>query len=236
MAAKQIDLPDIGTVILTKRSSSKSIRLSYMSDGIIRVSLPPFVPYQAGINFVKNSTEWLEKHKPDKPSELEQNDRIGKAHRLIFSYSDTASRPSVRVTNTQINITLPRGMSISDPQSQNAAIRGAHKALKKEAGQLLPQRLDQLAKQYGFEYNSVTSKRLSSRWGSCSQHKDIILNTYLMQLPWDLIDYVIIHELVHTEHLNHSADFWHRFEQIRPDAKRLRKRLKQHKTAIEPTK
>lgn len=235
MASKQVDLPNIGMVTLTKRRSSKNIRLSYTSDGVIKVSLPYFVPYQAAIAFVKNKSEWLAKHRPEVPDKLKQSDRIGKAHRLNFTISDT-SRPSVRVTHTQINVTVPEGRRIDDEQVQEVAIRGSHRALKKEANQLLPQRIDLLAKKNGFNYSSVEVKRLTSRWGSCSQHKEITLNTYLMQLPWDLIDYVILHELVHTEHLNHSPDFWYRFEQVRPDAKKLRKELKKHKTIVEPSR
>lgn len=229
-------LPDIGTVILTKRKASKNIRLSYTSDGLIRVSLPFYIPFSAGIDFVKKKSEWLAKHRPEAIEKLSNLDRIGKAHKLNFSYSETSSRPSVRVSNTQINITLPRGMNIEDQAAQEVAVRGANKALKKESAQLLPQRLATLANQYGFNYSSVDVKRLSSRWGSCSQHKEIILNIYLMQLPWDLIDYVIIHELVHTEHLNHSTEFWNRFEQIRPNAKKLRRQLRDYKTVVIPIK
>ena len=236
MASKEVYLPEIGKIALTKRRSSKNIKLSYSSDGIIKVSLPIFVPYQAGINFVIKNQAWLEDHRPGEQVVLEQGDRIGKAHRLNFAYSDKASRPSVRVTNTQINVSVPLGHSFSGSDVQTVAIRGAHKALSKEASQLLPQRLDQLAKANRFEYQSVKAKRLTTRWGSCSNTKEIILNIYLMQLPWDLIDYVIIHELVHTEHMNHSISFWQRFEQILFNAKALRKRLKQYQTKITPIK
>lgn len=236
MASKQVDLPDIGKVTLTKRQSSRNIKLTYATDGSIKVSLPIYVPYQVGISFVKNKAKWLAENKPELDADIEPNDRIGKAHKVNFSISDIASKPSVRVTNTQINVTIPKGVSVEDKNVQETAKRGAYKALKKEANQLLPQRLSQIAQKNGFEYSSVEVKRLTSRWGSCSQHKDIILNIYLMQLPWFLIDYVLIHELVHTEHLNHSADFWKRFEQILPNAKALRKELRNHKTAVTPIK
>jgi predicted metal-dependent hydrolase len=53
-----------------------------------------------------------------------------------------------------------------------------------------------------------------------------------MQLPWDLIDYVLLHELVHTEHLHHGAGFWQRFDQVLPGAKQKRKALRAYKPSV----
>lgn len=236
MAAKKVvNLPDIGEIVLTKRRGNTNIRMSYARDGGIRVSLPYFVPYEAGLAFVRSKTDWLQKHRPAPASQLGQGDRIGKAHRVHFVTSTTATKPTVRVAKSRVQTTLPLSVAAHDSIAQKAVQRGALKALKQEADQLLPQRLDHLAKKHGFSYESVTTKRLSSRWGSCSQHRDITLNIYLMQLPWHLIDYVIVHELVHTEHLNHSPGFWQRFEQIMPTAKQLRRDLKKYPTAIQPS-
>ncbi len=229
---KQLSVPGIGEVTFTKRKGNTNIRLSYARDGSIRVSLPYFVPYEAGVAFVKSKSAWLEKHRPETRPVLKEGQRIGKAHRLHFSISTSAARPSTRVKDGRVTVTMPVLTNEEHEANQQAAERGAHKALKQEADQLLPQRVSQLAAKNGFNYSSLTSKRLSSRWGSCNQQRNIILNIYLMQLPWELIDYVIIHELVHTEYLNHSADFWRRFEQVMPDAKTRRKQLKSHQTHI----
>jgi predicted metal-dependent hydrolase len=83
-----------------------------------------------------------------------------------------------------------------------------------------------------LSYHSVKVKRLASRWGSCSSNKVITLNFFLMQLPWPLIDYVLIHELIHTRHMNHSPDFWNDFERIHPGAKNTRNILKQYRPVI----
>lgn len=234
MATKTVEIPGIGQVTLVKRRGSRNIRLSFDRSGTVRVSLPSWIPYQAGIQFAESKRDWILTHKPATESLPLAGDRIGKAHRLHVVKSTQASRPSTRVGNGKVTVTIPASVDDTSPAVKQAVERGALKALKSEADQLLPQRLEQLARQHNFSYHSVTTKRLSSRWGSCSQHKDITLNTYLMQLPWELIDYVIVHELVHTEHLNHSADFWQRFEQIFPDAKERRKQLKTYRTAILP--
>jgi predicted metal-dependent hydrolase len=69
-------------------------------------------------------------------------------------------------------------------------------------------RTTQLANRYRFEYNRVVIRRQRTRWGSCSINKNIYLNIHLIQLPEALIDYVILHELVHTRVRNHGRRFW----------------------------
>ena len=104
--------------------------------------------------------------------------------------------------------------------------------MKQEALKLLPERLASLASKHSFRYKSVRIKKLVSRWGSCSNDRVITLNYFLMQLPWHLIDYVLIHELVHTKHLNHSLDFWLEFDKVYPEAKITRRQLKEYRPII----
>lgn len=99
------------------------------------------------------------------------------------------------------------------------------KPLKAAAEAYLKPRLKLLAKKHGYSYNKVSFKYLRSRWGSCSTKKDITLNIMLMDLPTNLIDHVLIHELVHTKVLRHGPDFWKEFEERVPQAKRQRKIL-----------
>jgi predicted metal-dependent hydrolase len=118
------------------------------------------------------------------------------------------------------------------PAVQSAVKKTAERALRKEAEKLLPPRLGELAKKHGFTYKSIRIKKLTSRWGSCSSERVITLNYFLMQLPWRLIDYVLIHELVHTKHLNHSSGFWSEFDRTMPGAKKIRAELKAHRPVI----
>ncbi len=81
-------------------------------------------------------------------------------------------------------------------------------ALRIRAKGYLPQRLAELASQFGFRYGRVTIRPSRSRWGSCSvATKNISLSLFLMMLPAHLIDFVILHELTHTIHPNHSPRF-----------------------------
>ena len=67
--------------------------------------------------------------------------------------------------------------------------------------------VEELAARYGFRYGKVTVRATRSRWGSCSSRNDISLSIFLVRLPLPLIEYVIVHELCHTCHKDHSARF-----------------------------
>lgn len=103
------------------------------------------------------------------------------------------------------------------------------KYLRKKAKQFLPKRLEEIAQQFGYKYNKVALKFMKSRWGSCSFKNNINLNISLMALEKELIDYVLLHELVHTVEKNHGGAFWSRLLIHMPDARIRRRALKSRK-------
>jgi predicted metal-dependent hydrolase len=222
MATKTIEIPEIGTVTLYKRRGNRSLRLSISPTGEIRVSLPAWVPYKAGEQFARTKAEWIARHRRAQPSGLLHGQAIGKAHRLHFNPSALAIKVSTRLHQNQIAITHPPEFRPDHPAVQKAAQKASIRALRQEAEALLPQRLRQLAQQTGYGYKSVHVKQLKSRWGSCSAEQKITLNLFLMQLPWHLIDYVLLHELAHTKVMRHGDPFWKELEHNMPNAKRLR--------------
>jgi predicted metal-dependent hydrolase len=228
MAGKQFELESVGTVYLFKRRGSKNIRISVNSDGKIRVTMPPWLPYQAGVAFATQKRAWIQSQ-----SQREQffdGQRIGKYHTLRFAVKPGLSKPQTRLADTVATVQYLG--PISSPDVQQAAHDVAKRATRAEAEKLLPQRLGELSRQHSLPFSSVGIRHLKSRWGSCSSKHDIILNYYLMQLPWELIDYVLIHELIHTRHLNHSGEFWQAVEAILPDYKQRRKSLKDYQPSL----
>ena len=103
--------------------------------------------------------------------------------------------------------------------------------LRKAAKQYLPIRLAELAQQFGFHYSGLKIQSSRTRWGSCSGTNNINLSLFLMRVPEELIDYVILHELCHTVHHDHSPRFWALMDKVTQGrAKEMRKQLAKYST------
>ena len=93
------------------------------------------------------------------------------------------------------------------------------------ARRLIVRRLDELAGRYGFAYNRVFVRNQRTRWGSCSQVNNINLNINLIHLPEALLDYTILHELVHTRIKNHGPKFWEELGKYISDPRQMDQEL-----------
>ena len=117
-------------------------------------------------------------------------------------------------------------------QEHQSTLGGVDRVDRGEAGRVIVERLNCLARMHGFEFNRVTIRNQKTRWGSCSSQNNISLNVNLVKLKEELMDYVILHELVHTEEHNHSKRFWRRLDQFVGDAKGLDKELGKHRLRL----
>ncbi len=116
-------------------------------------------------------------------------------------------------------------LPIKNPAEQRARDY-QKKQLAKKAREYLPYRLEFWAKKYGYSYAKCRLTHANTRWGSCSSNRTISLNIGLMQVPEELRDYVILHELAHLNHMNHSKDFWAEVGRHDPKYKMHEKKLK----------
>ena len=95
------------------------------------------------------------------------------------------------------------------------------------SSEYLPHRVEYFARSMKLEFAVLKFRKMKSRWGSCSSTKIITLNTQLIKIKKELIDYVIVHELAHLVHMNHSKEFHALVGHYLPQSKALRKRLKE---------
>ena len=100
------------------------------------------------------------------------------------------------------------------------------KRLVKKARILITQRVEYYAPIVGVSYNRIAIKDAKTRWGSCSRDGNLNFSFRLVLKPLELLDYVVVHELCHRIHMNHSKEFWQEVERVLPDYKDRRKRLK----------
>lgn len=100
--------------------------------------------------------------------------------------------------------------------------------LKRFARKLIMPRLEYFSSLMGVSYGKLSVKLLKTRFGSCSARKNLNFNALLALMPSEILDYVIVHELAHLVHLDHSPAFWQTVGEILPDYKKRRDWLKAH--------
>lgn len=218
---------EFGEIVVRSHQNSRRITISVAPDGRLRASKPKYTPLMAVKAMIKTSRSDIRKllEKRQREKSYLENQPIGKSHTLVIQ--ENSQTDSINLVGTKIIVNL-NDSEISNPKIQSQIREIILKVLRKEAKSYLPRRLKYLAEKHGFSYEACRLTHASSRWGSCSSRGTISLNISLMQLPFELLDYVIIHELCHTREMNHSERFWNEVAKIDPNYKMHRKILKSH--------
>ncbi len=214
---------EFGTVTIRRSKLAKSIRLSVAPNGTLRVSMPVYAPQFMAKRLINSSRDKIrELLGSEKTTAYTAGMQVGKSHTIEVR---AGAKFSVTIHGQRIIVIAP-GEDITSQKTQAEIRAVVIKALRKEAKNYLPRRLAFLAERHGYTYERVRFSHASSRWGSCSSSGTISLNIALMKLPFELIDYVLIHELSHTKEMNHSAAFWGLVQQSLPDYVLKRSQIK----------
>ena len=100
--------------------------------------------------------------------------------------------------------------------------------LKKKAKQVLPERVAYWAPLIGVRPGRIAVRCQKTRWGSCSTKGNLNFNCLLMLAPDDVVDYIVVHELCHLKHMNHSRNFYAEIEKVLPDYRQHQQWLKEN--------
>ena len=231
---KHFFIKEIGNVKVTKYKRSKRIKIAVNAKKEVVVSIPYFVSYNKGLGYVREKIPWIvqarnnmENHeeafliKPDFALKIQD--------KMLFIQPERISVVKAVQNENNIVVQYPELWDLKNPEIQYGLKSLIIEVLRMEAKSYLPQRVRELAIRHGFDPARVTIKNLRSRWGSCSSKDNINLNLHLIRLPKHLIDYVILHELVHTKHRNHGPHFWNALNKVlQADAKTLQKEMRNY--------
>ena len=103
---------------------------------------------------------------------------------------------------------------------------------KMEAKNKITKMVAARAKEFRIRYKKIRISNARKRWGSCSTKGTISINWRLTFAPKEILDYVIVHELLHLKHMNHSKRYWQAVEGIVPDYKEHKRWLKEHEYVL----
>ena len=130
---------------------------------------------------------------------------------------------------SHLEIMQKRISNMSDEKNPSTALTDADiKALSEQARIYIPSRVEHFAQIIGVTYGRITIRHQKTRWGSCSSRGTLSFNYRLIYGPAGPLDYVVVHELCHLTHMNHSKDFWNMVEHIMPDYRIYKQWLREH--------
>lgn len=227
-SASHIVDAEFGVVACRRSPQSRFVRIRVTNDGSVKATLPKRAPLYLVQELLESSRleirEMVEEQKA-KQIVYENGMRIGRSHRLAITYAQI-EKPKKKFIGQEITLTLPESYRHQTADANSYIQTQVRSTLRREAAAYLPRRLRHLADSSGFSYEKERFGNQKGRWGSCSSSGTISLNVALMNLPLEVIDYVLIHELAHTKQMNHSQKFWQIVEEHMPDYRVHRKVLK----------
>jgi hypothetical protein len=221
----QITTPHFNVTVI--RSPRRKTMALQIKNGEVIVRLPSFASIKTAEKFVHAKSAWVQQKLAAQPSSpIEKSYTNGE---LFYFLGE--QYPLKLIENNQATL-----ISFTDNQIQlhgrlnRLSSKGIKQKLtdwyKQQANVYLQKRTSELAQQTGLTPKSVEIKTYKARWGSCRITDEIQLNWKLIMAPPAVIDYVIIHELCHLKHHNHSMQFWRLVEKFEPEYRKLRLWLK----------
>lgn len=211
----------------TVRTSARARRLSVRvyPAGRVEVVVPTRTPAHLVQQFVSKHRAWIDARVQESmaqqvllvpPTEL----LLPSVERsILIDYRHEPGLPRLRELGSRQ--LLIRG-ALSEPARWSRLLGSWLTAL---ANQELQGRLQHLAQGFGFSFDRLQIRRQRTRWGSCSSSGTISLNVCSLFLRPEVLRYLMIHELCHTRHMNHSQRFWNLVEQCEPGYRQLDKEL-----------
>lgn len=206
------------------RCKRKSISLIISNNGEFIVRAPFSATDERIFNFINEKSSWIISKRKEfisnskKVLEIKNGEQIsilGEKYNIIL-----IKNGRVKTVNNQILLPCEK--------SKEKLIN----YIKKQLKSYLTTRVAEIAKICGYSYDSVSVSSAKTNWGSCSFNNKLHFTYRLVLCPLAVIDYIIVHELTHTQIKNHSKKFWRAIEKTMPSYKQAETWLKQNKQVI----
>jgi predicted metal-dependent hydrolase len=212
------NLPEIQ---ITRKLRATRLRLR-VEPTQIKLTVPQFCTQRQVQDFLKQSEQWMIETWQKQQEKVGQIDKTLPVELKLFNLEQPLS----------IVYKVQKHSFILDEENHQLFIsdRQPEQYLKSfviaYAKQHLPVYLQLLSREIHLPYAECAIRQPKTRWGSCSAKHDIMLNSGLVLFPLEITRYVAVHELAHTQHFNHSANFWAEVEKYDANFQQHRKTLK----------
>jgi len=231
----EVDLQERSIGYRLKQSQrARGIRLEIRSETGLTVVVPRKYTQQQVLDILRQKAYWILKHLPtNKPAQMPLfTQELGQGDRLFFM-----GRPIEIVINTGksavSSAVLHGNKLLISTGARNGSVPGIlEKWYRQQAAMVFQQKADSYGESMGSHYKAIFIRGQRTRWGSCSPAGNLTLNWKLLMAPEEIIDYVVIHELAHLKHMNHSKRFWDMVGQYCPGWRRYRKWLITHEDEL----
>ena len=202
--------------------------LRLRDDGVVRVTVPRGGSRADAERFLRERREWIARERHRRALATAGRSGPWRAGTLI-PLRGVDVPLEVTPAGGRLKVTFA-GEALTVPSTAAINVRPhVERHLRRLASRELCARLDELAGAHGFAVAGVSIRNQRTRWGSCSPSGRISLNWRLIQLPPIVCDYVLLHELTHLRHLNHSARFWRELARLCPHHAEARRWLRSAK-------
>ncbi len=215
---KEIEHPTLGKILYVKRIKSKSIRVSVNFANEIKVSIPFFVTYGMARKFVDDNLDKIEAI----IKRMQARKRISQNTGETLPNAKKYTREELEDIKARAHNLLPDRLAYWSLKLNKEVV------IKNAIG---------IQKMQPFSYNRLFIKNNKTNWGSCSSKGNINLNMHLVNLPQELMDFVIVHELCHLVYSNHGAEFHKLVDMIfEGGEKELQRRLRSYSYLLQGIK
>ncbi len=204
------------------RSKRKTVSIQIKDDGRLIVRAPLRLSKKNILSIVKKHQNWID----TKQQEIIQRNKTLKKFSEGEEFLYLGKYYPLKIVNNNENLlTFEDNFYLSDYCLSNAKEVFTN-WYKQNAEKIIKYRAEYYADIYNLKYTKIKISNAKTRWGSCSYNGNININWRLIMAPVEVLDYVIVHELVHLKIDNHSKNFWQNVEMIYPDYKKAKKWLK----------
>ena len=216
--------------VYSKRA--KYIRIKISRQGLLSVIVPEFTKVKLAHDFIRSKRVWIEKHlakvdyqKQEKLPEILDLKLLHECWTIRYNESQVHESSSIKHLESAGHVLELLG-NYEQLNDRTLITSYLNQWCKIKAKNIFNRMLQELAEEHGFHYHRLSIRAQKTRWGSCSQQKNINLNCKLLFMPEEVVRYVMIHELCHTIEMNHSSRFWTLVNDCDPNYKKNRNELK----------